>query len=132
VSYLLGLAMLNPRLAIGISFLSVFLVVCILAAKLRTLKLTAIFSILGYIGAGLYYLYFLGLDSQTRLSCPLCTDIDGRGGPLRKFVSYTLISGTINAICAIASGWLIVGLLRSARRWRNAVHLPPRSEGGAK
>jgi hypothetical protein len=119
MTYPQGLAIPDDRLAIGLLFLGTFLGACILLRKIRTLRLTAVFLTLGYIGAGLFYGYLLGFDSQTPLSCPLCPDIDGRGRSLTKFVLYSLISGTVNAVCVAASGWLIVGLLRSARRWRN-------------
>ena len=119
MGYLTESVMPNHILIIGLLFLGVFLGVCIRLSTLNRLALTAIFSILGYVGAGLFYGYLVGFDSQTHMTCPLCPYILSRGGPLTKFVLYTLISGTVNAVCVIAAGWLIVVSLRSARRWRN-------------
>jgi hypothetical protein len=103
---------------IGLLFLSATVAVCVALSSFKRFPLTIIFLALGYVGAAVYYGYLLGFDSQTQLTCPLCPHILGRGAPLKKFILYTFISGTVNAICAIALGWLLVGLVRFAKRKR--------------
>ena len=108
----LGFSPQDHALIVGLAFLGVFLGVCIFLSRLGKYPLAAIFAVLGYVGAALYYGYLLGFDSQTQLSCPLCPQISGSGQAMTKFAFRTSIFGTVNAICLTAAGWLIVGVIR--------------------
>jgi hypothetical protein len=103
------------NLIIGVLFLGVFLGVCVFSAGRKGVTRTALFAAVGYIGAGLFYGYLLGLDSQTRLTCPVCPNISSSGENLSKFVWRTLLLGTVNAFCFIAAGWLVAGIIHKVR-----------------
>lgn len=77
---------------------------------------TAVLAALGYIGAGLFYGYLLGFDTQTLLSCPVCPHILSLGDPLHKFLARTLVLGTLNALLLASVGWCLLGLVMVAKR----------------
>ena len=77
---------------------------------------TAVLAALGYIGAGLFYGYLLGLNTQTSLACLVCPHIDGAGDPLTKFMMRTFILGTLNALLVVSVGWFFRGLVLVAKR----------------
>ena len=77
---------------------------------------TAVLGALGYFGAGLFYGYLLGFDTQTPLTCPVCPHITGLGDPLHKFLMRTFILGSLNALLLVSVGWCLRGLVVVARR----------------
>lgn len=85
-------------------------------ARQSALLFTGIFAALGYIGAGLFYGYLIGLDTQTPFTCPVCPHILGPGDPLNKFIARTLILGTLNAVFLVGLGWCLRGLVILAKR----------------
>ena len=77
---------------------------------------TGVLAVLGYIGAGLFYGYLIGFNTQTPFTCPVCPDITSLGDPLHKFLVRTLILGTLNALFLATVGWCIRGLVAVAKR----------------
>jgi hypothetical protein len=85
-----------------------------------------VLSVLGYIGAGLFYGYLLGFDTQTPLTCPVCPNITSSGTHLQKFLGRTIVLGTVNAIFFLFAAWILRGLIAvTGKIWRSA-----RTEGG--
>jgi hypothetical protein len=79
------------------------------------LLFTGFLSALGYIGAGLFYGYLLGFNTQTQLTCPVCPHITSAGDPLHKFVVRTLMLGTLNALLLTSVGWCLRRLVVVAK-----------------
>lgn len=77
---------------------------------------TFVLAALGYIGAGLFYGYLLGFDTQTPLTCAACPQILSVGDPLRKFLALTLVLGWLNALLLVSVGWCLLGLAMVAKR----------------
>lgn len=80
----------------------------------RRVAFTLILVALGYIGAGFFYGYLLGFDTQTPFTCPLCPRILSIGNPVHKFVVRTLVLGTLNGMCFATVGWILRGLIAIA------------------
>jgi hypothetical protein len=80
------------------------------------LLFTAVLAALGYIGAGLFYGYLLGFNTQTPLTCPVCPHITGSGDLLHKFLARMLILGSLNALLLVSVGWCLRGLVVIAKR----------------
>ncbi len=72
---------------------------------------TGILAALGYIGAGLFYGYLLGFNTQAPFTCPVCPNILSSGDPLHKFLDRTLILGTLNALLVAGVEWCLWGLV---------------------
>lgn len=77
---------------------------------------TGVLAALGYIGAGLFYGYLIGLDTQTPFTCPVCAHILSSGDPVNKFIVRTVILGTLNALVLVTVGWCIRGLVMLAKK----------------
>lgn len=77
---------------------------------------TFVLAALGYIGAGLFYGYLLGFNTQTPLTCPVCPHILSLGDPLHKFLARTLVLGWLNALLLVIVGWCLLGLAMIAKR----------------
>jgi len=71
---------------------------------------TVVLSAMGYVGAGLFYGYLLGFNTQTYLTCPLCPTIFSIGHPLQHFAVQTLVLGYLNAILFMSVAWSLRGL----------------------
>ena len=77
------------------------------------LKWTILLAAVGFLGAGVFYSPYLGLKAQTALTCPLCPNTTSCCASLAtKFVLYTFVGGTLNAVSLIAVGWIIWGITR--------------------
>ena len=81
---------------------------------------TVVLFALGYIGAGLFYGYLLGFDSQAHLTCPVCPNISSSGVPLQKFLVRTIVLGTLNALFFLGIAWILRGLIAIAGKIRRA------------
>ena len=81
----------------------------------RRIALTLTFTVLGYVGAAVFYSYLIGLDWQTPIACPVCPHILSFGES-HKFARRVIIFGTLNAALFITIGWLFIGIARLARR----------------
>ena len=79
------------------------------------LLFTGFLAALGYIGAGLFYGYLLGFNTQTQFTCPVCAHITIAGDPLHKFVVRTLMLGTLNALLLTSVGWCLRRLVVVAK-----------------
>ena len=77
---------------------------------------TAVFAVLGYVGAGLFYGYLVGFSTQMPLACPVCPHITDGGDPLHKFLARTLILGTLNALLLVSIGWSLRALIGVAKK----------------
>ena len=56
-------------------------------------------SVIGPLGAALFYSPYVGLNWHTKLTCPLCPNVTVVGDtPLALFVSATIGGGILNAI----------------------------------
>jgi hypothetical protein len=74
-------------------------------------------TVLGYIGAALFYAYLLGFDTQTPLACPVCPYITGQGGDhLHKFLVWTLLLGTLNGFLLASIGWCVRAVVWVAKK----------------
>jgi len=80
----------------------------------HTIRRLAIFLIiLSYGSAGLFYWRWRGIPRTVQENvCPLCPNIDGSGSDLQKFISRTVVIGTINAALLFVGLILFVGLPR--------------------
>jgi hypothetical protein len=67
--------------------------------------------LLGFIGAALFYLPYLGVTGQIQLTCPLCPHVSALGDPKIKFLRYTLVGGVMNATSFLAFGGVVRLLL---------------------
>ena len=82
----------------------------------RTVVVILVLSALGYLGAGLFYGYLVGLDTQTSLTCPVCPHITSSGTPSQKFLVRTIVLGTLNALFFLCLAWIPLGLISVARK----------------
>jgi hypothetical protein len=81
----------------------------------RSLKLTLLVAVIGYVGAASFYLPWLNIQHQW--ACPLCPHILSVGQtPTQKFIHRTIGFGTMNAALFVAAGWLIAVAYRGIRR----------------
>ena len=76
----------------------------------KAIALTIALLGLGYVGAGISYSHLLGLEIDFPYLCPGCPEIFSLGPPLTKFVSRTLVFGTINAVLLTAVVWGLIAL----------------------
>jgi hypothetical protein len=87
----------------------------------REVVFIVVLTALGYIGAGLFYGYLLGFDTQTPLTCPVCPNISSSGIPLQKFLVRTIVLGTLNALFFLFVAWILRGLIAvTGKIWRSA------------
>ena len=77
---------------------------------------TAVLLVFGYVGAGLFYGYLHGFNTQTLITCPVCPHILSVGDNVHKFVRRTLVLGTLNGVFFVAVGWMVRGLVAVAKK----------------
>jgi hypothetical protein len=82
--------------------------------------LTVALFALGYLGAGLFYGYLLGFDTQTPWTCPVCPNIASLGNPLHTFLARTVVLGTLNALFLLGIAWILRGLVAVMGKLRKA------------
>jgi len=71
----------------------------------------------GFVGAAIFYSPYLGIDGQTRYVCPVCPHISGmNGGPVLRYMRFTLISGTLNAALFSMAGAAALTLFKRLRK----------------
>jgi hypothetical protein len=87
-----------------------------LKVKHRAITVTLALLAFGYIGAGAFYSYLLGLSLDFPYVCPVCPNIDSLGTPLPKFIERTIALGTLNAALFAAVGWMLIGIVLGLKR----------------
>jgi hypothetical protein len=86
----------------------------------REVVFIVVLSAIGYIGAGLFYGYLLGFDTQIPLTCPVCPNITSSGTHLQKFLGRTIVLGTLNALFFLFVAWSLRGLVAVTEKiWRS-------------
>jgi hypothetical protein len=85
------------------------------ATNRTRLRFNVVLAVLGYIGAGLYYGHFLGFNTQTSLTCPVCPHITIVGTPFFRLVVRPFVLGTLNAFLFVSAGWCLRGLIALAK-----------------
>ena len=76
-------------------------------------KWAMVFAIVGFVGAGIFYSPYLGIDAQTQLVCPLCPHVTMVGvSPSARFVRLTVGGGILNAASFMLVGCIVVAITR--------------------
>ncbi len=74
-------------------------------------KIALLMAFVSYFTAALYYWPYGGVNNRLAFyACPLCPEIFTLWGtPTSRFVRFTLVWGTINAIVLFTVGLLVLG-----------------------
>jgi hypothetical protein len=88
----------------------------------KAIVFSGVLLFLGYVGAGLFYGYLLGFNTQTPVTCPVCPHILSMENNIHKFIRRTIVLGTLNGLLFVAIGWLVRGLAAAAKKVMVAPH----------
>ena len=90
------------------------------------LKWAMVFAVAGFVGAGVFYSPYLGIDGQTQLVCPLCPHVTMVGvSPLVRFIRLTLGGGILNAASFMLVGCTVVAIARRLKKTENQTMATP-------